>query len=792
MQYLKSIILLIALACSSSAIADNQTTESVMREATMQKQCKDITNASLSTCTPGMVLGLGASEVFYKSVMNQTTATLTSFLVNSMGRFGKAFGLNALPTDVEFPAAETSSGVLYQIFKFVETAFRWVFIAFFISFGCRVIFSMKTNDAFRKKTHNWAYLFINIGGVLMMCGLPYLANVIFSFLFAGLAVAIGVFIFLHTVFYTASANDAAATVSLSRQMLKDAAAPVFDMLVLNSMHNTRNENKQIIDASVFDGVALTLADTAFNRCIQTTEPKRSAVKGGLLVNGRVDRTRACMSAAGVRAYNVGAFGYGGSDKAIEAGFAKLSDAAEKVAYMMNQKMCSQTLAPDDRRNAWADYRLAYEFCMNKDTSGKLIVGAHNRLSFLPSADIQPSAIKEAKDAALAEFAESFTSFSKHAQTEYANSNFKISDIFSATLALFSQDEGSRIIQNKIMEEMQKIKVNNNDFRTINNDALGFEEKQNDLKNVILKEAINRANLFDYTSSISALRNEESYAQSMKRALIRGSNDLNSHVYQRSGFTFTGCFDSTEEMNKCITPQLNQVSSFMSDTLVYLDNLSKAGIIAKITSYAADATDSKNLKGTADLIFYLTIFVLSLTIIVAVCALYPFIAFLTGITYTTMCAFSILLNAGASLLKTIFMSSKNLEQEKAMNVHFKVMMNCFWLLINPSLCVVLLFVNLAVVCLVLPLMNELVFSISEAVLYDNGSVLTTFLKTAIQFFVFQVLYLATTIGVSRKLKEVSKEFEVLMQVSSAKDIDAEKVFSKIESALQKIKQLGMLD
>lgn len=786
MQYLKSIILLIALACSWSAIADNQTTESVMRDAAVQEQCKDITNASLSTCTPGMVLGLGASEVFYKSVMNKTTATLTSFIVNSMGRFGKAFGLNALPTDVEFPAAETSAGVLSQIFKIVETAFRWVFIAFFVTFGCRVIFSMKTNDAFRKKTHNWAYLFINVGGVLMMCGLPYLANVIFAFLFAGLAVAIGVFIFLHTVFYTASANDTAATESVSRQMLKDAAAPIFDMLVLNSMNNTRNENKQIIDASVFDGVALTLADSAFNRCLQTTAVNPSVVRGGLLVNGRVERTRACMAEAGVRAYNTGAIGYAGSHKAIEAGFAKLSDAAENVAYMMNQKMCSQTLAPDDRRNAWADYRLAYEFCMNKDTSGKLILGAQNRLSFLPAADIEPSAIKAAKDAALAEFAESFTSFSKQAQTEYANSNFKISDLFGATLSLLSQDNGSRVIHNKIVEEMQKIKVNNNDFKTINNNAVGFEEKQNDLKNVILSEAISRANLFDYTSSISSLRNEETNAQLVKRMLIGKSNELNSHVYQRNGFSFTDCFASKQNMMNCVTPQLNQASTFVSDTLVYLDNLSRAFLLTKGGAITAGIFHFKTGEGIANLISMLILFFLSLTLVVAVCAIYPFIVFLTGITYTTMCAFSILLNAGASMLKTIFGSSNNLDQENALNVQFKVMMNCVWLLINPSLCVVMLFLNLAIVSLIAPFMNELVFSVAEATLYNDGSVLTTVITTCAQFFVFQVMYLATQIGVSRKLKEVSKEFEVLMQVSAAKDIDAEKVFSKIESAMQKLK------
>lgn len=122
----------------------------------------------------------------------------------------------------------------------------------------------------------------------------------------------------------------------------------------------------------------------------------------------------------------------------------------------------------------------------------------------------------------------------------------------------------------------------------------------------------------------------------------------------------------------------------------------------------------------------------------------------------------------------------------MNVHFAFLMNSLWLLINPSLSAALLFLNLGVVSLMLPLLNELVYTVSDSVVYSDGSVLNTVTSVAIQFLIFQVFYLSATIGLDAALKKVSREFEKLMSVSGSKDFHSEEVFGRVESAMQRFR------
>ncbi|MDP0953545.1 hypothetical protein Q6283_30165, partial [Klebsiella pneumoniae] len=75
-----------------------------------------------------------------------------------------------------------------------------------------------------------------------------------------------------------SANDSAAAQSVARQQLIAATAPIFDMLVINGMNNTRRENAEIIVGTRFDGAAFLFNPDAFNQCIQNTEVKPSVQK----------------------------------------------------------------------------------------------------------------------------------------------------------------------------------------------------------------------------------------------------------------------------------------------------------------------------------------------------------------------------------------------------------------------------------------------------------------------------------------------------------------------------------
>lgn len=122
----------------------------------------------------------------------------------------------------------------------------------------------------------------------------------------------------------------------------------------------------------------------------------------------------------------------------------------------------------------------------------------------------------------------------------------------------------------------------------------------------------------------------------------------------------------------------------------------------------------------------------------------------------------------------------------MNVHFAFLMNSLWLLINPSLSAALLFLNLGAVSLMLPLLNELVYTVSDSVVYNDGSVLNTVISVAIQFSIFQIFYLSATIGLDAALKKVSIEFEKLMSVSGSKDFNSEEVFGRVESAMHRFR------
>lgn len=787
MQFIKTLLLMMLMSLTAISNAAIQTAESVKRDADVSEQCASVTKDNISLCTPSMVMKLGVSKVFSKSVMNETTAALASYITNSVGSLAKNFGVDWLPTDIQFEPSDTSAGPLAFMFNIVATFLRWIFILFAVSYGCKTIHHLKTSDQFLQNQTGLVYAFLSPLGVLLMCGLPYLSNVIFACLFAGLAILCGFFVHLITLWGIASANDSAAAQSVARQQLIAASAPIFDMLVINAMNNTRRENAEVIVGTRFDGAAFLFNPDAFNQCIQNTEVKPSVQKSGLLFDGGVERTRACMKVAGVRSYNAGIAGYNGFDKDIEAGFTKLADAANAVAYMMNQKMCSQTLDVDDRRHMWADYGLAYEFCINKDKAGKLVVDEKSRLSFLPHVEVDASEIRAMKAAAIAAFADSFSAFADAEQKKYAQTDFKITDLFSATIGLFNEQTGIHKIQNSIMSEFEKITVNNNDMQaTVSTiQSMSQDEKRARFSN--FDDMVKRSDLFDYTSSIAALRDEQSTALQIKQILISVGNDANSHIYQRSGFSFSSCYASTSEIQKCITPQLNQVSNFMSDTLTYLNNLSYALIVVKLVSYSSGYFQIGMVKGAADFVSILLGLGLFVTVCVAVCALYPFITFLVAVSRTVLTAFYIYIKIAVMMLASIFiLSSSSKNQEGAMNVHFTLLTNCLWLMINSSLSAALLFINLAGVSLILPITNELVYTVGDSVVYNDASVFNTVISIVVMFCVYQVFYVSATIGLDGALRKVSTEFEKLMGVTGTKDFNTEEVFGRVEHAMQRFK------
>lgn len=787
MQVIKSMLLMMLLSFTALSNASTQTADSVKREADISDQCASVTKDNISPCSPSMVMKLGVSEIFSKSVMNDTTAALASHITNSVGALAQNFGVDWLPTDIQFESVDTSKGSLAFVFGILATLLRWFFILFAVSYGCKTIYHLKTSDKFLQNQTGLVYAFLSPLGVLLMCGLPYLSNVIFACLFAGLAILCGFFVHLYSIWVSASANDTAAVQSVARQQLIAASAPVFDMLVINAMNNTRRENAEVIVGTRFDGSAFLFNLNAFNQCIQTTDVKPSTQTGGLLLDGAVQRTRACMKLAGFTTYNAGIAGYNGFDNDIEAGFTKLADAANAVAYMMNQKMCSQTLDVDDRRHMWADYGLAYEFCLNKDKAGKVVVDEKSRLSFLPHVDVEASEIRAVKTAAIAAFADSFSSFADAEQKKYAQTDFKITDLFSATISLFNEQGGTQKIQNSIMAEFQKVTVNNNDVQaTVSTiQSMSQEEKRARFSN--FDEMVKRSNLFDYTSSLVALRDEHSTAAQIKGLLISAGNDMNSHIYQRSGFSFSSCYSSKAELQKCITPQLNQVSSFMSDTLTYLNNLSATLVVLKLGVHAANALSLRAAQGGLELASLIVSLTLMMTVIVAVCAVYPFVTFLLSISRIVLTAFFIYIKIGVMMLTSIFMfSSSSKDQEGAMNVHFTLILNLLWLLINSPLSAALLFLNLGAVSLTSPLLNELVYTVGDSVVYDNGSILNTVISVVIQFCVFQIFYITATIGLDTAFKKVSREFEMLMRVTGSKDFNSEEVLGRVEGALQRFK------
>ncbi|MBX8612573.1 hypothetical protein K5D50_10625 [Pseudomonas cichorii] len=787
MRFIKTLLLMMLMVSPAISNAAIQTAESVKRDADVSEQCVSVTKDNISFCSPSMVMKLGVAEVFSKSVMNESTAALASHITNSVGSLAKNFGVDWLPTDIQFEPSDTSAGPLAFVFNIVATFLRWVFILFAVSYGCKTIYHLKTSDKFLQNQTGLVYAFVSPLGVLLMCGLPYLSNVIFACLFAGLAILCGFFVHLYSIWINVSANDSAAAQSVARQQLIAASAPIFDMLVINAMNNTRRENAEVIVGTRFDGAAFLFNPDAFNQCIQNTEVKPSVQKSGLLFDGAVERTRACMKVAGVRSYNAGIAGYNGFDKDIEAGFTKLADAASAVAYMMNQKMCSQTLDVDDRRHMWADYGLAYDFCLNKDKAGKVVVDEKSRLSFLPHVDVEAAEIRAAKAAAITAFADSFSAFADAEQKKYSQTDFKITDLFSATVGLFNEQSGIHKIQSSIMSEFQKITVNNNDMQATVSTIQSMSEDEKRARFSNFDEMVKRSNIFDYTSSLAALRDEQSTALQIKQMLISAGNDANSQIYQRSGFSFSSCYASRAEMQKCITPQLNQVSSFMSDTLTYLNNLGAALVVLKLGSHAANTFSLHTAQAGLEFASLVVNLALIITVTVAICAIYPFITFLLSISRTILTAFYIYVKIGVMMLTSIFMfSSTSRDQEGAMNVHFAFLMNSLWLLINPSLSAALLFLNLGAVSLMLPLLNELVYTVSDSVVYNDGSVLNTVISVAIQFSIFQIFYLSATIGLDAALKKVSIEFEKLMSVSGSKDFNSEEVFGRVESAMHRFR------
>ncbi|MDP1007191.1 hypothetical protein, partial [Klebsiella pneumoniae] len=77
------------------------------READVSEQCVSATKDNISLCSPSMVMKLGVTEVFSKSVMNETTAALASHITNSVGSLAKNFGVDWLTTENQIETTDT-------------------------------------------------------------------------------------------------------------------------------------------------------------------------------------------------------------------------------------------------------------------------------------------------------------------------------------------------------------------------------------------------------------------------------------------------------------------------------------------------------------------------------------------------------------------------------------------------------------------------------------------------------------------------------------------------------------
>ncbi|MEW5609368.1 hypothetical protein [Pseudomonas juntendi] len=636
-------------------------------------------------------------------------------------------------------------------------------------------------------SHGFGYAFINYAMIffLLVCGGLY--ALVWGAVFVSVLFVAYIMMMTAPSLAETTVNDPAAYQQRAEAYATEQIGPIFDSMVHIADNNDRMRLEMYNLNLRNKGISVEFVDTAFSNCLKNIKADADTFFGGTLSDGEAKRSQKCAIAAGYTSFDPGSVSYSGFESTINDALIELNNQARIYQYEYKKNLCANSLKVDGKREALKDSMIAYQDCLNVDSSSIPVLEEGNIVSFLPESNVDSQGLRDIKDNAIRSFAKSFAVVG----VQYGENMEKISLVFNVNaisfmLDLVTQEVGAPKWRTEVKSELSKISSISSESLSAYRNAVGLNEAKSAKIASNLSGGLSNIKFIDRDKSLSTALGESFWSNKddMEHHLLSAANFLGGNMFDNAGFTGEDCFQTD---NTCQVPYLNQLAASTSSNLVYAQSVFEAIVQLKMFYIVAEtlAPNSAVLK-LIDLAIHFLQLALGFSFLRLIAGLSP-VFVLGGMMLATVAgALFMTLGYKIDLLKSAFPSHENLTKPVQAGVSIASIFSAsLWLIISLPVMFAAFLLVLGIYGFAMVLVGYWASAMGASFIGENGQFINSIINFALKIFIFQLLDTVFIIKLSSMAGNLVTKLQGFFTYNLRNEGLGEQIQSQIQQQMQKI-------